>query len=255
MNRIRTTALLAILLSAGCARGGGTTVPPAAAQDDAGPVEVASGDRESEGAHTHAHRHHGGHHRFENAEAWAEHFDDPARDEWQRPHDVLRVLALPEDATVADLGAGTGYFAVRIARAVPGGTVLATDIEPDMVRHLKKRASEEQLDNLVPILGRARDPGLDRPVDLVFTCNVFHHIEDPAAVFTRVRERLAPEGRVVIVDFDPDAPEDAPGPPKAMRVSADAVVERLRSAGFVELRRDTTALPYQYIIELTPTKP
>jgi SAM-dependent methyltransferase len=199
----------------------------------------------------HEHRHHGGHHRFENAEDWAEHFDDPARDEWQRPAEVLAALDLPENVTVADIGAGTGYFAVRLARAVPGGTVLATDVEADMVRYLKERANEENLDNLVAILGRADDPGIDRPVDLAFSCNVFHHVEDPVALFTQVRERLAPGGRLVIVDFSPDAPENTPGPPKAMRVSADGVAEKLREVGFVEARRDTSTLPYQYILELT----
>jgi SAM-dependent methyltransferase len=246
-------ALLATLCASGCDRGGPSVAPEPAAGEDPGTVAAVSADEgQDAGAQTHAHRHHGGHHRFENAETWAEHFDDPARDEWQRPQAVLRVLALREDATVADIGAGTGYFAVRLARAVPGGTVLATDVEPDMVRYLAKRADEENLDNLVPVLGRGDDPGVDRPIDLAFSCNVYHHIDDPVALFTRVRDRLAAGGRVVIVDFEPDAPEDAPGPPRAMRVSADAISDRLRDAGLVETRRDTTTLPYQYILELKP---
>src|SRR5690606_19691251 len=79
-------------------------------------------------------------HRFSDAERWAQVFDDPKRDLWQKPDEVLRALALPPDAVVADLGAGTGYFAVRLARRLPSGRVYGVDVEPDMVRHLAERA-------------------------------------------------------------------------------------------------------------------
>jgi SAM-dependent methyltransferase len=242
------------LLAVGCGRASSPSsappkpsvaLAPAAAEAEHGEVQ--------DGHQHHAHRHHGGHHRFDDAEAWAERFDDPARDDWQRPDEVLRFMGLRADATVVDIGAGTGYFAMRLARAVPQGSVLANDVEPDMVRYLAQRARDEGLGNVVAIQGSASDPGLDQSIDVAFSCNVYHHIDDPVALFGLVRERLSDQGRLVIVDFEPTAPEDAPGPPKAMRVSADAVSQRLREAGFVEVRRDTTTLPYQYILELTPT--
>ncbi len=199
----------------------------------------------------HGHVHRGGHHRFEDAEAWAQVFDDPARDAWQKPDAVLDFMKLAPDATVADIGAGTGYFAVRIARRLPRGTVLATDIEPDMVRWLTDRARDEGIENLVALRSTADDPGLDRPVDVAFMCDVFHHLEDPPRFFGRLRERLARDGRIVIVDFDPRAPQDAPGPPAAMRIAPERIVEQLRPVGLVQSRLDTTTLPYQYILELT----
>src|SRR5574341_633558 len=87
-------------------------------------------------------------HRFGGAEKWAQVLDDPARDAWQKPHEVLQALKLAPDASVADIGSGTGYFAVRLAHRVPNGRVYGVDAEPDMVRYLAERAKREGLANL-----------------------------------------------------------------------------------------------------------
>ena len=76
----------------------------------------------------HTHQHH-----FKDADKWAHVFDDPKRDEWQKPHQVIQVLKLAPDAIVADVGAGTGYFSARLATMLPKGKVYAGDVEPDMV--------------------------------------------------------------------------------------------------------------------------
>src|SRR5689334_1885473 len=94
--------------------------------------------------HTHEHA-------FEDADKWSEVFDDPKRDGWQKPHEVIQALALKPDAAVADIGAGTGYFSVRLAHMVPKGKVYAVDLEPDMVRHLAARAKRDQLPNMVAV--------------------------------------------------------------------------------------------------------
>jgi tRNA G46 methylase TrmB len=94
------------------------------------------------------------HHDFKGAEHWAKVFDDPARDAWQKPHEVIGALALAPDAAVADIGAGTGYFAVRLAHMTPKGRVYAVDIEPDMVRHLRERAAKSGLANLEAVQGK-----------------------------------------------------------------------------------------------------
>lgn len=200
-----------------------------------------------------AHNGHGHHrnHRFEDAEKWAEHFDDPSRDEWQRPEAVIDFVAPAADAVVADLGAGTGYFAIRFARRVPQGRVLANDIEPDMVRYLGERATKEGLSNVVPVQGEAGDPKLPEAVDVAFMCDVYHHIEDRVGYFRKVAQRLSPGGRVVIVDFKKDAPDDTPGPPAKMRVAQDELVRELEGAGLRLQRADRDTLPHQYIVELT----
>lgn len=187
----------------------------------------------------------GHHHRFEDAEKWAAVFESEERNEWQRPEHVLGVLRLPPDAKVADIGASTGYFAVRFARAVPEGRVYGIDIEPDMDRYLRERAEKEGLTNLVSVLGAPDDPRVPEPVDLVFVCNTYHHIGDRTAYFSRLRNKLRPGGRVAIVDYF--ARELPIGPPVSMKIPAEAVAAELEGAGYRLVLRDDE-LPYQYIL-------
>ena len=188
----------------------------------------------------------GGHHgqSFSDAEKWSRIFDDPEREAWQKPDEVIRTLKLSTDATVADIGAGTGYFAVRLARAVPKGRVFAVDAEPDMVRYLGERARREGLANLVPVQAEPNDPKLPAPVDVVLVVNTYHHIAGRVEYFRRLRASLKPGGRVAIIDYRPDAPT---GPPPAMRISSAAVTEELVRAGYV-LVGTHSLLPYQYFL-------
>ncbi len=226
-----------------------------------------SADSKTPPAHEpHAHGHHGGHaeanaehdghghghHRFDNAQEWAKQFDNPDRDAWQKPDAVLAFLNLEPTAVVADLGAGTGYFAVKIAAAVPQGRVLANDIEPDMVRYLAERADKDGLGNVVAVQGTAQGPKLPEPADVAFMCDVYHHIGDRPAYFSRVREQLRDGGRLVIVDFRKDAADDIPGPPPAMRIGHAQLVRELEGAGWKHVRTDVQTLPHQYIVELVP---
>ncbi len=83
------------------------------------------------------------HRRFDDAAKWAKDFDNPERDAWQKPDEVVEALHLASGSSVADIGAGTGYFSVRIARRIPDGKVFAVDVEPDMVRYLGERGQGE----------------------------------------------------------------------------------------------------------------
>jgi SAM-dependent methyltransferase len=157
----------------------------------------------------------GFHRSFDDAERWAKEFDDPARDAWQKPDEVLDALHLERSARVADLGAGTGYFSARIAKRVPEGKVFGVDIEPGMLRYLRERAQREHLDVLVPVLAGADSPNLPEPVDLVLVIDTYHHIDNRVAYFSRLRTSLLPGGRVAIVDFKADSPN---GPPPEHRI-------------------------------------
>jgi predicted methyltransferase len=200
------------------------------------------------------HRPHDMQHRFEDAEAWAKHFDDPQRDAWQRPEAVIESLELAPDAVVADIGAGTGYFTVRLARAVPQGRVIATDVEPDMVRYIEERAAKASLSNVTALKTAHDAPGLPEPVDVVFLCDVVHHVADRPGFFAAVTDELREGGRVVIVDFKPDAPEGTPGPPARHRLSVDALKDELGRAGLKLLHADAEILPYQYVAVFGPAR-
>ena len=190
-------------------------------------------------------------HRFSDAERWAHVFDDPKRDAWQKPHEVVDALALAPDAVVADIGAGTGYFAVRLANMLPKGRVYAVDVEPDMVKYLGERAKREQRANLLPVQGDADDPRLPQKVDVALLVDVYHHVEGRRAYFGKLRGMLKPGGRVAVVDFKLDSPQ---GPPRAARIAPEVVVAEMKDAGYA-LARSHAFLPYQYCLVFTPRTP
>ncbi len=187
-------------------------------------------------------------HSFGGAEKWSQIFDDPARDEWQKPDDVIRALKLAPEALVADIGAGTGYFAVRLARAVPKGRVYGVDAEPDMVRYLNQRAQREGLANLTAVAAKPADPSLPAPVDLVILVDTYHHVPDRERYFRDLKKMLKPGGRLAIVDFTLDSPV---GPPKRARIPADRVKEELARAGYA-LAEEHGFLPNQYFLVFRP---
>ena len=183
-------------------------------------------------------------HRFEDAEEWAKRFEEPGREEWQKPDEVVKALALRPEAKVADIGSGTGYFAVRLARAVPQGKVYGVDIEPDMARYLGERARREGLGHLEAVLGEPGDAKLPEAVDLVLVVNTYHHIGERVAYLRRLGEKLRPGGRVAIVDFREESPK---GPPRAHKLSPEQVRGELEAAGY-RLTQTHDFLPDQYFL-------
>lgn len=181
---------------------------------------------------------------FAGAEGWARVFDDPARDEWQKPQQVIEALRLAPDAVVADIGAGTGYFTVRLAQALPGGQVIAADLEPDMVRYIEQRARQMNLGNVTAVQAAADDPRLPSGIDCVLVANTYHHIGDREAYFRRLAAVLKPGATVAIIDHRPDSPT---GPPVAMRVPAQTVKAEMQRAGYV-LVAEHDFLPRQHFL-------
>jgi FkbM family methyltransferase len=187
-------------------------------------------------------------HSFGDAEKWSHVFDDPERDAWQKPHAVLQALALKPDAVVADVGAGTGYFAARLANMLPKATVYAVDLEPDMVKYLGERAKREGLANLKPVQAAAGEARLPAKVDLVLLVDVYHHIEARESYFRRLAASLRPGARVAVIDFRLDSPE---GPPKASRIAPEQVKAELSRAGYA-LAEEHGFLPRQYFLVFRP---
>jgi SAM-dependent methyltransferase len=187
-------------------------------------------------------------HSFSGAQQWAHVFDDPKRDAWQKPHEVIQALDLKPDAVVADIGAGTGYFAVRFANMVPEGRVYGVDIEPDMVKYLAERAKREKRDNVIAIAGAPDDARLPERADLILLVDVFHHIDDRTRYFRKLRASLTPGGRIAIIDFRLDSPD---GPPEAARIAPERVIAELKGAGYT-LEREHGFLPNQYFLIFKP---
>ena len=189
-----------------------------------------------------------GNHSFSGAQKWAKIFDDPARDVWQKPHEVIQALKLAPDAAVADIGSGTGYFAVRFAHRLPQGRVYGVDLEPDMVKYLTERAQKENLANLAAVAGAPDDSRIPAPVDLVILVDVYHHIDHRADYFRKLRASLKPGGRVAIIDFRLDSPS---GPPKSARIAPDRVKAEMTGAGYA-LGAEHAFLPNQYFLIFKP---
>jgi len=189
------------------------------------------------------------HHRFDDAERWAERFEAEDRDGWQLPEEVIARVVDRPDLVVADIGSATGYFAVRFARAVPQGMVIGADVEPDMVRYLNDRARTEGFPNLVSVLAAPDDPHLPRLADVVFVCNTIHHIDNRVDYFRRLQEQTAPDARLVVVDYKP---ESSMGPPH--KLEAARVTDELARAGW-ELHASHDALPEQWFLVLGRSGP
>ena len=183
-------------------------------------------------------------HRFDDPERYAKSFDDPARDAWQMPDRVISTLKLAEDASVADIGAGTGYFSVRLARVVPRGTVYAVDVEPKMLEYIRKRATGSALTNLVAVQGDSVSPRLPKAVDLALVVDTYHHIPNRVDYFKRLATGLTAGGRLAIIDFRKDAPD---GPPPEFRFEAAQIVEEMTKAGY-RLDVDHAFLPRQHFL-------
>lgn len=195
-----------------------------------------------------AQSHHTGHHSFSDAAGWAKKFDDPKRDAWQKPHEVIQALKLGPNAVIADIGAGTGYFAMRFAHMTPGGRVLAVDTEPDMVKYLGERASREGLKNLVALAAEPGNPKLPEKADLVILVDVYHHIDSREKYFRQLQQSLKPDGRIAVIDFRMDSPE---GPPPAARIAPDRVKTEMLAAGY-GLVEEHAFLPNQYFLIFRP---
>jgi cyclopropane fatty-acyl-phospholipid synthase-like methyltransferase len=168
-------------------------------------------------------------HRFDNPKQLARNFDDPARDAWQEPGRVIEALGLKHGQIVADIGAGTGYFTVRLAKSEAAPKVYGVDIEPSMVSYLSQRAAQDHLSNVVAVQAAADTPNLPETVDLVLIVDTYHHIGGREAYFRKLAKSLKPGGRVAIIDFKPDSPE---GPPKEFRFTPDQIKAEMSRAGY-----------------------
>lgn len=173
--------------------------------------------------------------------------EGPDRDAWQRPEQIMDHLRIGEGSVVADLGAGGGWFTIRLAHRVgPNGKVYAEDVQPEMIGSISRRLEREGLDDWVtPVLGTPTDPRLPAPVDVVLIVDAYHEMDDPVTLLRNVRKSLKPGGRVGIVEFTKAG--HGPGPPMEERVDPEKVIADARAAG-LRLESRGNFLRYQYLL-------
>jgi ubiquinone/menaquinone biosynthesis C-methylase UbiE len=175
-----------------------------------------------------------------SSEEYAKVLEDPSRDEWQKPHEVVMALDLKPTETIADIGAGTGYFARRFAHHA--GKVYAVDIDAKLLAIARDQAPA----NLETVLAAPDDPRLPaNSIDTMFFCDVLHHIENRPAYYAKLATALKKGGRIVVIDF---YKKDLPvGPPPDMKLSDEQVIAEFQQAGFAVSKR-LDILPYQYYL-------
>ena len=177
--------------------------------------------------------------------------EDPKRDAYQKPHEVLSALKLRPGEVIADIGTGSGYFTFRLAHHVgANGKVYAVDVSPDMIRHVNRRIRDLKATNVVSILADPDDPLLpERSVDRFFVCDVWHHVENPTKYLSAMKKVLKPGGEIVMIDF---RKKELPfGPPLQMKIAREDLIRQMEANGF-RLAKEHTFLPYQYFLVFTP---
>jgi ubiquinone/menaquinone biosynthesis C-methylase UbiE len=177
--------------------------------------------------------------------------EGPDREAWQKPAEVIKAAGVSPGQTVCDIGAGTGYFALRMAQAVgERGTVFAVDVELKLLSVLLERIEKAGVKNVTPVFALPADPLLpSRACDLIFVIDTYHHFPDGPAYLKRLARSLKPGGKLVNVDFHA---RELPVGPKHNKISREDFLAQAKTAGLA-LKAEHTFLPYQYFLVLEPS--
>jgi len=202
-------------------------------------------------AATAQHAEHGRYGNPANLDSYIAHLADPAREAWQKPDEVVRALDLKPGQVACDVGAGPGYFTLRLARAVgPGGRVYAVDVEPKILDALRERLAASGLRNVTPVLALADDPLLPAAAcDVILVVDTYHHFPDRVAYLGRLTRALRPGGRIANIDYHKRA--TPVGPALAHRLSREEFLAEAQTAGLV-IADEPTFLAHQYFVMLRP---
>lgn len=178
--------------------------------------------------------------------------EDPKRDTWQKPEEILNALEIRKGQAVADIGAGSGYLAVKLSECVGStGTVYAVDVQQEMLDYISKRLGTEGLKNVILVLGNMDDPKLSPgSLDIAILLSTYHEIAQPIDFMKKIKSALKPHGKLAILEFSDESPI---GPPLKVRLPEDLVINELKQAGFALSQKYNFLLPYQYLLVFTPS--
>lgn len=170
----------------------------------------------------------------------------PSRELQEHPRTIVDLLGLQPESVVADIGAGTGYMTVRLAKKVPQGQVLAVDIQPEMIDLLQARLAEDGIDNVTPVQGEADDPNLPAAaVDLALMVDAYHEFEFPQEMMAYLKAALKPGGRVVLAEYRAENPLVLIK--RLHKMSESQVKREMRAVGLEWLKTDES-LPQQHLL-------
>lgn len=186
----------------------------------------------------------------QDSKAYISMLENPERDAEQKPDEVIKALGIKQGETIADIGAGSGYFAFRFSKHVGDtGRVYAVDINKDMILFMNRHIRDSKLKNVVTVLSAPDDPLLmDGSIDRFFICNTWHHVENQPHYIALMKKMLRPGGQIIVVDYHKK--ELPVGPPPEMKMAREDVVRQMESGGF-KLAKEHTFLPYQYFLVFT----
>jgi ubiquinone/menaquinone biosynthesis C-methylase UbiE len=187
----------------------------------------------------------------QDSKAYISTLENPQRDADQKPDEVIKALGIKDGETIADIGAGSGYFAFRFSpRVGERGRVYAVDINKDMILHMNRRIRDLKLKNVVTVLSVPDDPLLmDKSIDRFFICNTWHHVENKSQYLALMKKMLRPGGQLIIIDYKKK--ECPAGLPPEMKLARKDVVQAVEAGGF-KLAQEFRFLPYQYFLVFTP---
>jgi 2-polyprenyl-3-methyl-5-hydroxy-6-metoxy-1,4-benzoquinol methylase len=183
---------------------------------------------------------------FDEVEKYIAFLEKPERAIWQKPDEVIGSLGLKGTETLVDVGAGSGYFAFRFARALHQGKVIAVDTEAEMIRHIHHKVVSEGIKNVQAVLTKPDDPEISQAADWVFICDVLHHVPDRAAWLGRIAKKMKPGARLALIEFkEGKLPE---GPPEGAKIPRAQLISLADKAGLTFEGEKQKLLPYQVLL-------
>lgn len=184
---------------------------------------------------------------FEQVQQYIDFLEREDRAAWQKPGDLIASLKLAGSETVADVGAGSGYFSFPLARALPKGKVIAIDVEPEMLRHIHHKAMTRGVSNIEVALATNADPKVPATADVVFMCDVLHHVPQRDVWLGTLHKQMRSGARLVVVEFkEGDLPA---GPPSQAKIPRAELLRLGQAAGFTFVAEKADLLPYQLVLE------
>ncbi len=184
---------------------------------------------------------------FDEVEKYIAFLERPDRIQWQRPDEVVKALNLKAGDVIADIGAGSGYFSFRFVDKLTTGKVIALDTEPEMIRHIHHKSVSLGLNNLEAKIISKEKPEVGEPVDVVFICDVLHHVENRVEWLKQVSATMKSNSRLILIEFaEGELPE---GPPASLKIPKAQLLKVTEQAGLKLTTDHSELLPYQVMLE------